>query len=86
MCLHYFRADWLEAVSGRLAAEGRYHIARKKIPSKDGPVPVRARGGGGGRGGQAWNACVARDAPAAAHALPLLPSPCGPPLAALCRA
>lgn len=43
ICLHYFRRDWLEAVSGRLAEMGRYHIARKKIPSKDGPVAV---GGG----------------------------------------
>lgn len=42
ICLHYFRADWLEAVAGRLAAEGRYHIARKNIASKDGPVAVRA--------------------------------------------
>lgn len=41
MCLHYFRRDWLEAVSGQLADMGRYHIARKKIPSKDGPVAVR---------------------------------------------
>lgn len=38
ICLHYFRRDWLEAVSGRLADMGRYHIARKKIPSMDGPV------------------------------------------------
>lgn len=38
ICLHYFRLDWLEAVSGRLADMGRYHIARKKIASKDGPV------------------------------------------------
>ncbi|PSC69582.1 UDP-N-acetylglucosamine diphosphorylase 1-like isoform B [Micractinium conductrix] len=38
ICLHYFRRDWLEAVSGQLAELGRYHIARKKIPSKDGPL------------------------------------------------
>ncbi|PRW59645.1 UDP-N-acetylglucosamine diphosphorylase 2-like isoform B [Chlorella sorokiniana] len=38
ICLHYFRRDWLEAVSGRLADMGRYHIARKKILSTDGPV------------------------------------------------
>lgn len=47
ICLHYFRRDWLEAVSGRLASEGRYHIARKKIPSKDGPVAVSGWVGGG---------------------------------------
>jgi hypothetical protein len=41
ICLHYFRRDWLEAVSDRLAQMGRYHIARKKIPSLDGPVAVR---------------------------------------------
>ena len=40
ICLHYFRRDWLEAVSGQLAELGRYHIARKKIPSKDGPLEV----------------------------------------------
>lgn len=40
ICLHYFKRSWLAAVSDRLAAEGRYHIARKKIPSKDGPVQV----------------------------------------------
>ena len=50
VCLHYFRRDWLEAVSGRLADMGRYHIARKKIPSKDGPVAVRG-GVGQSRGG-----------------------------------
>ena len=47
VCLHYFRRDWLEAVSGRLADMGRYHIARKKIPSKDGPVAVSGAASGG---------------------------------------
>lgn len=47
ICLHYFRRDWLEAVSGRLADMGRYHIARKKIPSKDGPVAVSGAASGG---------------------------------------
>ncbi len=39
-CLHYFRRDWLEAVSDKLAEMGKYHVARKKIPSIDGPVAV----------------------------------------------
>lgn len=38
ICMHYFRRDWLAAVAGQLAAAGRYHIARKKIPSVGGPV------------------------------------------------
>lgn len=42
ICMHYFRRDWLESVSDQLAAQGRYHIASKKIPSKDGPVQVVA--------------------------------------------
>ena len=40
ICLHYFRRDWLVSVSNKLAEMGQYHIARKKIPSKDGPVAV----------------------------------------------
>lgn len=40
VCMHYFSRDFLEAASRRLEAEGRYHIARKKIPSTDGPVQV----------------------------------------------
>ncbi len=40
ICLHYFRRDWLEAVSDKLAEMGKYHVARKKIPSIDGPVAV----------------------------------------------
>lgn len=38
MCLHYFQRAWLEGVADRLAAEGRYHIARKTIPTAAGPV------------------------------------------------
>lgn len=45
VCLHYFKRSWLAAVSDKLAEEGRYHIARKKIPSKDGPVQVGGQGG-----------------------------------------
>lgn len=48
ICMHYFRRDWLAGVADQLAAAGRYHIAHKKIPSKDGPV--QARGGEKGRG------------------------------------
>lgn len=39
VCLHYFERAWLETVADRLAAEGRYHVARKQIPSIDGKVP-----------------------------------------------
>ena len=38
--MHYFTRDFLEAAARRLQAEGQYHIARKKIPSVDGPVQV----------------------------------------------
>lgn len=38
--MHYFRRDWLAAVADQLVTTGRYHIARKKIPSKEGPVQV----------------------------------------------
>ena len=53
VCLHYFRRAWLASVADRLAAEGRYHIAHKKIPSKDGPVQV-GRGGAGRGGAMGW--------------------------------
>ena len=48
ICLHYFKRSWLADVSDRLAAEGKYHIARKKIPSKAGPVQVGGRAHEGG--------------------------------------
>ena len=38
VCLHYFERRWLEAVAGRLSGEGRYHLARKQIPSLGGKV------------------------------------------------
>ncbi|BDA40449.1 UDP-N-acetylglucosamine diphosphorylase 1 [Coccomyxa sp. Obi] len=38
VCMHYFTVDFLEAAARRLQTEGQYHIARKKIPSIDGPV------------------------------------------------
>ena len=38
VCLHHFRRDWLVSVAGQLAAAGRYHVARKQIPSVDGKV------------------------------------------------
>eukprot|EP00208_Stichococcus_sp_RCC1054_P001973 CAMPEP_0206140996 /NCGR_PEP_ID=MMETSP1473-20131121/11448_1 /ASSEMBLY_ACC=CAM_ASM_001109 /TAXON_ID=1461547 /ORGANISM="Stichococcus sp, Strain RCC1054" /LENGTH=469 /DNA_ID=CAMNT_0053535381 /DNA_START=218 /DNA_END=1627 /DNA_ORIENTATION=+ len=38
VCMHYFRRDFLEAVAMRLHTEGHFHIARKSIPSVDGPV------------------------------------------------
>ena len=77
ICLHYFRRDWLEAVSDRLAALGRYHTARKKIASKDGPVAVRVQGAGRG----ALGAVGSDGAPTTAGTLPELPVPlpCPPP-------
>ena len=41
VCMHFFRVAWLRAVAEQLRSDGAYHIARKSIPSKDGPVPVR---------------------------------------------
>ena len=43
VCMHYFTVDFLEAAARRLQAEGQYHVARKKIPSIDGPVQVKPR-------------------------------------------
>ena len=42
VCMHYFSREFLASAARRLKSEGRYHIARKKIPSKDGPVQVQA--------------------------------------------
>jgi hypothetical protein len=42
VCMHYFSRGFLEAAATRLAAQGRYHLAHKSIPSKDGPVKVPA--------------------------------------------
>ena len=39
--MHYFSRDFLVLAADHVKAEGVYHIAKKKIPSKDGPVPVR---------------------------------------------
>ena len=38
--MHYFRRSFLEAVALRLHDEGRFHIAKKQIPSLHGPVQV----------------------------------------------
>ncbi len=40
VCMHYFTREFLETAARRLQADGQYHIARKKIPSVDGPVQV----------------------------------------------
>ncbi len=40
--MHYFTRDFLELAAQHVRAEGVYHVARKKIPSKDGPVQARA--------------------------------------------
>lgn len=41
VCMHYFQRAFLERMARQLISDGRYHIADKKIPSKDGPVQVR---------------------------------------------
>ena len=41
--MHYFQQSFLERMARQLVSDGRYHIANKKIPSKDGPVQVRPR-------------------------------------------
>ena len=40
--MHYFTRDFLELAAEHVRAEGVYHIARKKIPSKGGPVQVHS--------------------------------------------
>ncbi len=40
VCMHYFSTDFLVAMADKLKRQGQYHIAHKKIPSKDGPVQV----------------------------------------------
>ncbi len=40
--MHYFDRSFLEAMAEQLERDGRYHIAHKNIPSKDGPVQVSA--------------------------------------------
>jgi UDP-N-acetylglucosamine/UDP-N-acetylgalactosamine diphosphorylase len=40
VCMHYFQRAFLERMARQLVSDGRYHIANKKIPSKDGPVQV----------------------------------------------
>ncbi|KAL0052616.1 hypothetical protein WJX82_004822 [Trebouxia sp. C0006] len=38
VCMHYFSTAFLAAMADHLKQQGQYHIAHKKIPSKDGPV------------------------------------------------
>ena len=38
--MHYFTRDFLELAADHVRAQGVYHVAKKKIPSKDGPVQV----------------------------------------------
>ena len=42
VCMHYFTRDFLELAANHVRAEGVYHMAKKKVPSKDGPVQVPA--------------------------------------------
>lgn len=41
--MHYFQLAFLQRMARQLVSDGRYHIAHKKIPSKDGPVQVERR-------------------------------------------
>lgn len=40
ICMHYFTVKFLETIYQKLQLSGKYHVARKKIPSVDGPVDV----------------------------------------------
>ena len=40
ICMHYFSVPFLTRMAQQLQQQGRYHIAHKTIPSKDGPVKV----------------------------------------------
>ena len=44
ICMHYFSVPFLVRMAQQLQQQGRYHIAHKTIPSKDGPVKVAVRG------------------------------------------
>lgn len=39
ICLHYFEREWLKKVSKFLATGGKYHVAKKQIPSFGTKVP-----------------------------------------------
>lgn len=56
ICMHYFRVQFLEKAQKALKDASVYHVARKKIPSKSGPVQVciwgRFNGGLGWLGGK----------------------------------
>ena len=47
ICLHSFSVEWLKRVADALTTAGRYHVAHKKISSKDGPIQVRSQLAGG---------------------------------------
>lgn len=38
ICMHYFSREWLQQMADAISESGRYHVAHKKIPSKNGPV------------------------------------------------
>ena len=38
--MHWFALDFLRSAADRLQADALYHVARKRIPSHDGPVQV----------------------------------------------
>ena len=40
VCMHWFSLEFLRSAAERLQAEAVYHVARKRIPSADGPVEV----------------------------------------------
>lgn len=40
VCMHWFTLSFLHAAAERLQREAAYHVARKQIPSVEGPVKV----------------------------------------------
>ena len=40
--MHFFSTAFLVAMAEKLKQQGQYHVAKKKIPSKDGPVQARS--------------------------------------------
>lgn len=40
ICMHYFTVTFLETIYEKLQLSGKYHVAKKKIQSIDGPVDV----------------------------------------------
>ena len=43
--MHYFSTPFLASMAHKLKQQGQYHVAKKKIPSKDGPIQVASASG-----------------------------------------